>query len=95
MALAGIVEGRVVGTRLKYIRLLSDEEILCRKKLESSSSITSVDKGTSTAFAHTRMGCYQQPLREVHVASDIFGDRYVQSEGDFAFKCWTHFSTSL
>jgi hypothetical protein len=54
------------------------------------SALTDGDKSRSTVIAHTGLGCYQEPLREVKMSSDIFGTRQVDYEGDFAFKCWTH-----
>jgi hypothetical protein len=92
MSIQGIVEGKVIGSRLRYLRLLSDSEVELRRKWESNSrsSLTEGDKGRSTVIAHTGLGCYQEPLREVKMSSNIFGMRAVEYEGDFAFKCWSH-----
>lgn len=89
LVVADEVEGKVIGTRLKYLRLLPTDELALRRDLQKIARSRLI-RSSSTVIAHTGMGAYLEPLREVSVGLDTFGDRYVTAEGDFCRKCWTH-----
>lgn len=93
LIIADEVEGKVIGSRLKYLRLLPADELVLRRELQKIARSRLI-RSSSTVVAHTSMGAYLEPLREVNVRLDSYGSRFVASEGDFCRKCWSHSTSS-
>ena len=81
----GLVEGKVAGSRLKYLRLLSEDELRQREQEKAS---TESHKSSSTVVAKVGIGVRKQKLRELIVEEDPWGRRTVVGEGEV--RGWTY-----
>lgn len=78
----GEVEGKIKGSKLKYLRLLPEEEVQARRQLERESRPEDISGGGCTMPSNLAMGVRRQKLKEALVGVDAFGNRKVIGEGE-------------
>jgi len=91
----GEVEGKVRGKRLRYLRLLSPEEVKARRQLKRESRPEDFEGGGCQMPSHLTMGVRRQKLKEVIVGTDVFGNRTVIGEGEVIGWCYQFHGSSI
>jgi hypothetical protein len=85
----GQVEGVVKGSKLRYLKLLSEEDfarVLAQR--ESDKRPEEISSGGCTLPSTLRMGVFREHLPEAIVQQNVFGQRAVIAEGELV--SWTY-----
>lgn len=88
MILRREVEGITAGTRLRYLRILPEADVMIVRDLERESK-GEVGYGEGKGgFTRTNLGVRRQALREAIVEVDTSGKRMVVREGNVISSCY-------
>lgn len=91
MALAGEVEGKVSGKKLKYLRILTSSEVEERKKsLDLAIRPEAREGGGCVLPSRLGLGVRRQALKAAIVGTDPWGKRSVVGEGEIIGHIYQH-----
>lgn len=85
MAFCGEIEAVCSSSgKIRYFRVLPAEA-----RPQEVPALEDEASGSSTAIAHTHLGVYREPVREVAV-QEYLGFRYASATGEIVGHVWTH-----